>query len=258
MDTYNIYKYQGTGNDFVILDNRTNFFDKTNLDLVKRMCDRKFGIGADGLILIEDHPKYDFELIYFNSDGTQSFCGNGSRCGVAFAHKLQLIKHDTTFSAIDGVHKAKLEGDLIHLEMGNVSRIKHINEDNFLFTGSPHYIRYTDDIDAIDLIKEAHTIRYNKHFKEKGTNVNFVQPSEDGIAIRTYERGVEDETLSCGTGATAAALSAHVKYELPSPIKIKVKGGELSIAFEQKSNGKFHNIWLIGPATHVFTALIEL
>jgi len=245
-------KYQGTGNDFVMIDNRTNVFDKTNLELVTKLCDRKFGIGADGLILIENHPEVDFEMIYFNADGTKSFCGNGSRCAVSFANKLGIIELETKFIAIDGIHEAKIVGKEVHLKMGDISKIETGKDYYFLDTGSPHYIKYKNNISEIDIIKSAHKIRYNERFSAEGTNVNFVEKQSNSLKMRTYERGVEDETLSCGTGATAVALSASLKLGMDSPIKINVPGGELKIKFTKINETTFEYIWLIGPAEFVF------
>lgn len=245
-------KYQGTGNDFVIIDNRELVFDKSNIELVIDICDRKFGVGADGLILIENHSEYDFELVYFNADGTTSFCGNGSRCGVAFANKLGIIDDKTTFIAIDGVHEAKIIAGNVHLKMGDVSEMEIEKDYFYLNTGSPHYIKYKENIAEIDIVSLAKEIRYNDRFKAEGTNVNFVEKCGALLKMRTYERGVEDETLSCGTGATAVALSASVKLNMPSPINIKVVGGELKIQFTKINNYTFENIWLIGGATFVF------
>lgn len=254
----NFFKYQGTGNDFVMIDNRESIFDKNNLELVSRLCDRKFGIGADGLILIENHESLDFDLIYFNADGTKSFCGNGSRCAVAFAKYLNIIKSNTTFNAIDGIHEAIIHGDIVELKMGNVEMIEKGGDYFFINTGSPHYIEYKDDIQKLDIIQEAHKIRYNSRFREQGTNVNYVQKNNNTLEIRTYERGVEDETLSCGTGATAVALSGALKHSMESPIAIKVQGGDLKIKFNKLSDQKFNDIWLIGKAESVYSGEIEV
>lgn len=258
MKTYSFYKYQGTGNDFVILDNRANVFDNSDLKLVQQICDRKFGIGADGLILIENHDTLDFDLVYFNSDGSKSFCGNGSRCGVAFAKKLGIINDETTFNAIDGVHYAMIKGDQVHLKMNDVNGVEFIDDDYFLNTGSPHYNKYVDHIHEVNIIDEAHQIRYNNRFKAEGTNINFIEKTDQGVAIRTYERGVEDETLSCGTGATAVALTSSSKFQLESPINVKVQGGELTISFDKINDQKFENIWLIGEAKLVFSGTITV
>lgn len=252
------YKYQGTGNDFVIIDNRELLFDKRNLALVKKLCDRKFGIGADGLILIENHPSLDFDLIYFNLDGSQSFCGNGSRCGVAFAKFLGIIEDATTFNAIDGVHEAKIKDNLVYLKMNDVTEVE-VGEDYFFTnTGSPHYIKYVTDLDEVNIISDAHKVRYNDRFKTEGTNVNFVEIEDEKVCMRTYERGVEDETLSCGTGATAVALATAIKHGAKSPINIKVVGGDLKISFDKTTDNSFSNIWLIGEVKQVFKGEITI
>ncbi|MGB1040346.1 MAG: diaminopimelate epimerase [Flavobacteriales bacterium] len=253
------YKYQGTGNDFVMIDNRELLLDKSDISIAKQLCDRRFGIGADGLILIENHPNADFDMIYFNGDGTQSFCGNGSRCAVSFANFLGIINNETTFNAIDGMHDATFNNEKVELKMGDVSSIEKDEDYFFIHTGSPHYIEYRDDISDLDIVTEAHKIRYNDRFREEGTNVNYVQKqSDNSLKMRTYERGVEGETLSCGTGATAVALSGVINYQLSSPISIHVPGGELSIKFNQVSEEKFEDIWLIGPAVQVFEGVVEI
>lgn len=253
------YKYQGTGNDFVMIDNRNKLIDKKDLTIAQQLCDRKFGIGADGLILIETHAEFDFEMIYFNADGTQSFCGNGSRCAVAFARELGIIQDSTKFMAIDGGHEANISGDKVELKMGDNPAFEENEDFFFIETGSPHYIQYRESVSEIDLIPEAHKIRYNSRFEAKGTNVNYVERLRDNsLKMRTYERGVEDETLSCGTGATAVALSGASKFDLVSPISIHVPGGKLEIKFNKISRNLFDDIWLIGPANKVFEGTISI
>jgi diaminopimelate epimerase len=253
------YKYQGTGNDFVMIDNREGLVDKSNLELVKKLCDRRFGIGADGFILIEPCKQADFDMIYFNADGTQSFCGNGSRCAVAFAKFLGIIENKTRFNAIDGIHEATIVDQTVELKMGNVPDIEQTQDFFYIHTGSPHYIEYRRDISEIDIVLEAQKIRYNDRFKTGGTNVNFVEKKKGNtIKMRTYERGVEGETLSCGTGATAVALSGAIKFQLTSPIAIHVPGGELAVKFTQDSENQFSDIWLIGPAIQVFKGDVEV
>lgn len=253
------YKYQGTGNDFVMIDNRKLTFPADDEALVKQLCDRRMGIGADGLILLQDHPDYDFEMVYFNADGRLgSMCGNGARCTVRFAKQLGVIEDVACFLAADGEHQASIERDEIHLKMNDVQGVEKIGEDYYLNTGSPHYIRFVDDVENLDVYTEGRAIRYNDRFKAVGTNVNFVQRlGENEIFVRTYERGVEDETLSCGTGVTAAALVAGIKG-MQSPLKVKVLGGELQVAFERNSDGSFKYIYLIGPARLVFTGSITI
>lgn len=249
------YKYQGTGNDFVMIDNRLEKIARTDLDFVRKWCDRKFGIGADGLILIENHPDHDFEMIYFNSDGSMSFCGNGSRCAVRFASFLGIIEKNAQFLAIDGVHQAHIdENNWVHLKMGNVSAIESIGDDLYLDTGSPHYIRFVPSVMELNILSEAQEIRYNDRFSKVGTNVNFVEIRQESLLIRTYERGVEGETLSCGTGATAVALgyadSTHMQNG-NHRIALETMGGDLAIAFHKTGN-QFNDIRLIGPAEQVF------
>lgn len=252
------YKYQGTGNDFVMVDNRKLNFPAEDEELVKHLCDRRKGIGADGLILLQDHPDYDFEMVYYNADGrVGSMCGNGARCTVRFARQLGVIEDVACFLAADGEHQASVERDLIQLKMNDVKSIEQIGLDYYLNTGSPHYVRFVDDAEQLDVFEEGRAVRYNERFSEVGTNVNFVQRlSENEIFVRTYERGVEDETLSCGTGVTACALVAKLNG-MQSPIKVKVLGGELEVAFEQQEEGGFKQIYLIGPAKLVFTGTIS-
>ena len=251
-------KYQGTGNDFIIIDNRKKGIDHEDLNLIKRLCDRKFGIGADGLILIEDNQEYDFEMVYFNPDGTQSLCGNGSRCAVRFASSLGIIKNVTKFLTIEGPLDAQIDRNNIRLKMPDVNGISTTrNQDLFINTGSPHYIRFVEDLKIIDVNQVGREIRNSLEFMPGGTNVNFVQLKEpDHISVRTYERGVENETLSCGTGVTASALAAGLKMK-NGEIQIKTPGGDLMVQFEQVEKGLFRNIFLIGPAEKVFEGTID-
>lgn len=252
------YKYQGTGNDFVMIDDRTESIDLGNLDLVRKLCDRKFGIGADGLIAIRNHQDFDFEMIYFNADGSQSMCGNGARCAVAFSSYLGIVNGKTRFLAIDGPHEAVLTGDQVELLMGDVKEISPKLNDFFVNTGSPHHIRFVDKAKEYPVFEEGKAIRNDIDYAPAGTNVNFVEPvSPDEIFVRTYERGVEDETLSCGTGVTAAALVYGNKQQ-KSHIKINTLGGKLSVKFHSNPDGTFSKIWLIGPAEQVFSGKINL
>ncbi len=247
-------KYQGTGNDFVIIDNRNSFFPKEDAKLIYTLCDRRFGIGADGLILLEKHSDLDFRMVYYNADGNESsMCGNGGRCIVAFAHTLGVIGLSTVFEAIDGMHEARIEGANVHLKMQDVSEIKKADTYMFLDTGSPHHIELTDNLKALDIKTQGGKIRNSNLYGSEGSNVNFVsQTDNDTFAVRTYERGVEDETLSCGTGVTAVALAMHaIEKTSNHHVKLLVEGGELEVSFE-KNGEVYSNIHLIGPATHVF------
>lgn len=252
------YKYQATGNDFVMIDNREGKIHLTKEQIV-RICDRKFGVGADGLMLIEKHPNLNFNLEYFNSDGSQSLCGNGSRAAVHFASQLGLVNGKTVFEAYDGPHDAELlPAEIIRLKMSDVNGVKTFGDDFFINTGSPHYIRFVTNLQQYPVFEEGKKIRYSEAFKPGGTNVNFVELlSDNRIYVRTYERGVENETLSCGTGVTAAALAASVKG-YTSPVFIKTLGGELSVEFKSGQSGTFSEIFLVGPAKMVFEGHLEL
>jgi diaminopimelate epimerase len=252
------YKYQGTGNDFIMIDNRSEFFPKAAVALIERLCDRRFGIGADGLILLENDSDTDFRMVYYNSDGNQSsMCGNGGRCLVAFAKSLGIIKDATTFIATDGLHHATiLENGAVSLQMKDVLDVKIESEYVFLNTGSPHHVTMVNDLQNKDIKKDGAAIRYSDLYGKEGSNVNFVsQLGDANFRLRTYERGVEDETYSCGTGVTAAALSYAIMKNLErGEIYVSTRGGDLSVTFEHKKSG-FVNIWLNGPAEFVFNGL---
>jgi diaminopimelate epimerase len=252
------FKYQATGNDFVLMDNRDGGLSFSKAE-IEKICDRKFGVGADGLMLIEKHPTLDFNLAYYNSDGSQSLCGNGSRAAVHFASTLGVLNGKTTFNAYDGAHGAELlPSGIVRLKMNDVSAIQKIGDDYFINTGSPHYIRFVTNIKDYPVYEEGKKIRYSDTYKPGGTNVNFVELLPDNtIFVRTYERGVEDETLSCGTGVTAAALAASFKG-YSSPISIKTLGGDLSVEFKTGQTVTFQEIYLVGPAKMVFEGHLEL
>lgn len=253
------YKYQGTGNDFVVIDNRDNIVDVKDAKLAPKLCDRKFGIGSDGLILIHNHSDYDFEMIFFNPDGSQSMCGNGSRCAVMFAHHLGIIQEETTFLSTDGVHTAKISGDIVSLSIKDVApqAIESFDDHQTINTGSPHYVLFTSNVKGKDVKQEGASIRYSDTFKNEGINVNFVEKQvDDSIIVRTYERGVEDETLSCGTGVTACAI-AHVMHGGHSPVKIHTLGGDLNVSCVLKDGGA-EEVFLTGPAMKVFEGTIIL
>jgi len=247
------YKYQGTGNDFVVIDDREETFPITQ-KLIADLCHRRFGVGADGLMLLQNAEGYDFRMVYFNSDGTEgSMCGNGGRCLVRFAHDLGIIGESTLFIATDGEHEARVTPEVISLKMIDVNQIERTEKYDFMNTGSPHYVEYTDDLKNLDVYSKGKSIRYNEPFVSKGgTNVNFVEVlSDNQLEVRTYERGVEDETYACGTGVTACALSANARFGFEKAIDIKVMGGNLRIEFNRTENG-YDNIFLIGPAVQVF------
>jgi len=252
-------KYQGTGNDFVVLDNRDGAYDGLTLEQVAFLCDRKFGIGSDGLMMLENADGFDFKMRYYNADGQEgSMCGNGGRCLVQFAHDKGIIKQSYQFTASDGPHDAIiLDNGLIKLKMQDVHGVEVNGTDKILNTGSPHFIQYVDGVKEVDVFQQGRNIRYSESFKEAGINVNFVERVGNGIKIRTYERGVENETLSCGTGATAAALASSEKMG-PQLTNVEVEGGALQIAFDRIGNQEFNNIWLIGPAQFVYSGTIEI
>ncbi|MEO1262221.1 MAG: diaminopimelate epimerase [Bacteroidota bacterium] len=250
-------KYQGTGNDFVMIDNR----EKPHLTinetaLIEQICNRKFGIGADGLILLQNKQGFDFEMIYFNADGRQSsMCGNGGRCIVAFAKELGIIEQNCHFMAIDGEHEAVIhENGWVDLKIGNVPNVEQGDGYFILDTGSPHYVVFVEDLSDINVVESGQLIRYSDRFRKEGINVNFVEKEPSGVVVGTYERGVENETLSCGTGVTAAAIATFLKDGSTGKkeIPIGTKGGHLKVKLE-RNNGIFQNIWLCGPATKVFS-----
>jgi len=254
-------KYHGTGNDFILIDDRQQSFDISNTRLVREMCSRRFGIGADGLILLREKEGFDFEMVYFNSDGNLStMCGNGGRCIVKFAFSLGLFEQHCIFIAVDGAHQGQvLADDQIKIKMGDVKGIVNNNNHYILDTGSPHYVLPIPQMSEIDIKKEGAKIRYSKNYEKEGINVNFLELNENNIGVATYERGVEDETFSCGTGVTAAAL---VAFELnpqnyQSPVSIQTKGGTLSVFFQKESDHHYTDIWLEGPVIKTFTGVWE-
>lgn len=251
------YKYQGTGNDFIIIDNRENIFPVDNNKLVAKLCDRKFGIGADGLILLENDASVDFKMIYFNADGnTSTMCGNGGRCLVAFAKYLNIIEEETTFNAIDGLHYARIKDGQVSLQMIDVNEIKTKPNASFLNTGSPHHVQIVENLKEFNVFEEGAKLRYGL-YGASGSNINFVeQINEESFSVRTYERGVEDETLSCGTGVTAVAIAMHnAGIAKKDTISIHVLGGHLKVSFTK--NGGYTDVFLNGPADFVFKGEIE-
>ncbi len=254
------YKYQGTGNDFVILDNRKEQYSQLSKKQVAFLCDRRFGIGADGLMFLSKHADYDFEMIYYNADGRPaSMCGNGGRCLVKFASDMGIIQTTYNFIAVDGLHEASVETDgTVSLKMNDVETIREISGHYILNTGSPHYVKIMDDVMHVDVFKKGREIRYSREFEAEGINVNFVeQKGNDKLIVRTYERGVEDETFSCGTGVTAAALVCSHNDSGFNRVEVQTKGGHLSVEYDKIGN-RYKNIWLSGPAEKVFEGIIQL
>ena len=261
MKTIYFSKYQGTGNDFVMLNNIYGEYDFISVDHVQRICNRRFGIGGDGLILLENHPQYDFKMVYYNSDGNESsMCGNGGRCLVAFAKQIGVIDYKAQFEAIDGYHFAEIdENGIVALQMKDVEVINEYEKYTFLNTGSPHHVQLVDDLVAMDVKTEGAKIRYSDLYGAAGSNVNFVNQLANSIfAVRTYERGVEDETLSCGTGVTAVAIAMHKAGKVKNNvIDLHVEGGKLKVQFDV-DHGRYSNVFLLGPATFVFDGKINL
>ncbi len=246
------FKYQGTGNDFVMIDNRGREFNDTQ-ENIAHICHRRFGVGADGLILIENADGYDFKMRYFNADGAEgSMCGNGGRCAVRFAADLGIFQDQTRFIAVDGEHHARLHEDGVSLRMMDVNGIEDLEEGHFLDTGSPHLVIFTDATDHVDVKEHGAAIRYSDYWKNRGgVNVNFVQVVDPThLKVRTYERGVEDETYSCGTGVTAAAIASHLRQSAGTDVQILTLGGELNVSF--RPGEKISEIILSGPAKQVF------
>ncbi|MDH5476528.1 MAG: diaminopimelate epimerase, partial [Cyclobacteriaceae bacterium] len=246
MSTIKFHKYQATGNDFIMIDNRERIFPSNNIELVKKICDRKFGIGSDGLILIEPSDQSDFTMNFYNPDGSKSLCGNGSRCAVNFSKSLGIIEDETTFMAFDGIHHATIDGDIVNFEMHDVQNVTHMSDGMFLDTGSPHYTQFIAKVDGFDVVEEGRKIRYGGLFHKEGVNVNFIQiKNENEIYVRTYERGVENETLSCGTGVTASVISAGFKG-VGNNVDIITLGGKLNVTYKKNDEGVFNNIVLSG------------
>lgn len=252
MASEHFYKYQGTGNDFIMFDGRQEIPDFSQSDIAK-LCHRRFGIGADGLIILAAEENYDFRMIYYNSDGREStMCGNGGRCIAQFAHDLGL-GNQFKFIAIDGPHKAVVETNQVSLQMIDVAEVNKIENDYFTDTGSPHHVVMSENVQDLEIIEKARAIRYNEHYGAEGVNVNFIKGSGQNWEMRTYERGVEDETYSCGTGVTAAALVAHKSGQIQeSPVYMKTKGGHLELHFKHEAERGYFDIWLKGPAKKVF------
>lgn len=265
------YKYQGTGNDFIVLDNREGHF---SLDerIIAQLCDRRFGVGGDGLMLLENAPNYDFRMVYYNADGNESsMCGNGGRCLVAFAKKLGIFTQKTRFLAVDGAHEAVFLADnRVSLKMQDVQDVAMDGMDFVLNTGSPHFVRMVYDAKTVQVVQEGRKVRNSDRYKAEGINVNFVSRKGNGIVVTTYERGVEDETLSCGTGVTAAAIAAFLYQKMAAKkvheygnmtdeqqVEIETKGGALAVSFQLEPTGSLTNVWLTGAAELVFEGFLD-
>lgn len=256
----NFHKYQGTGNDFILIDQYNEAQFDLSTEQLAQLCDRRFGIGADGVMYIRKIAGYDFEMIYFNSDGRPStMCGNGGRCIVRFAHDLGIITDQTTFMAVDGVHAASITAEVVALGMIDVNEINKNESAYVLDTGSPHFIQHVASQDElVNIVPFGKSIRYNETYSKQGINVNTVfEISPSNISMATYERGVEDETYSCGTGVTAAAIVQGVLHPSVNKVNVKTKGGDLSVTFDRNQN-LFVDIKLIGPAQPVFKGTIHI
>ncbi len=254
------YKYQGAGNDFILIDNRNGLFDHTNQTLIQHLCDRRFGIGADGLMLLQDTENFDFQMVYFNADGREgSMCGNGGRCIVAFARDLGIIENKTAFLAVDGEHHAIIHHDQVDLGMIDVHQVQHDEKAYVLHTGSPHYVVSVENLKELDVYSEGYAIRNNSTYQREGINVNFTEKEGEGYFLRTFERGVEDETYACGTGATATAMAMAYQegWNGNLQIPIRVMGGQLYVSFD-KNGEHFTNVLLKGPATFVYEGNITV
>lgn len=260
--TLPFHKYQGTGNDFIVIDNRKNTYSFLTTDQIRRLCDRRTGVGADGLMLLNEKTGYDFEMKYYNADGREgSMCGNGGRCIVKFAYHLGIHRDMYKFLAVDGEHEAEIDPDgIVSLHMQDVEKIRKVRGDFVLNTGSPHYVKIVNDVMDIDVYNKGRDIRYSKDYEEKGINVNFVEQMHevDQILVRTYERGVEDETFSCGTGVTAAALVCYHNENGYNDVEVKTLGGKLTVEFDRLDDDRYVNIWLCGPAEKVFEGTVSI
>ena len=252
-------KYQANGNDFIIFKNFSQNFPKKQIT-VKELCSRRFGIGADGVIFIENCEESDFKMVYYNSDGRLgSFCGNGARCSAKFASDEKIISNQTNFMAYDGIHQCKIDKNMVHLSMKSIVDIKKVRGDIIIDSGSPHYIKIVQNVRKVNVLENGRKIRNDKLFGSEGINVNFVQiKSNNKYIIRTYERGVENETLSCGTGATAVAVAMHYSNKTSSnKIEINSKGGMLRVEFNENEK-KYNDIFLIGLVRKIFVGEIKI
>jgi len=254
------FKYQGTGNDFIVFDDRKRLFPSDDRALIAKLCHRKRGIGSDGILLIQESTEADLHVDFLNPDGSRSFCGNGSRCAIRFAEQLGMVKDACTFMASDGLHQARIHPDRVEISMRDVTEVIHREEDLELYTGSPHLIKRVKSVASLDVQSIGSAIRYNERYKQEGININFIELTDrdSELHIRTYERGVEGETLSCGTGVTAAVLSEAYRNGLSSgETTVHSRGGVLSVRFK-KIDGQFTDVWLSGPAVMVFSGEVDV
>lgn len=251
------YKFQGTGNDFIMIDDREESFDMNDESLIKSLCERRFGIGADGLILLRNHENYSFEMIFFNSTGAKStFCGNGGRCVLSFAHFLEIFEEKCEFMAFDGVHEGSVKGDMVSLKMVDVTEVNVREDSVVLDTGSPHLVKVVENVKSINVMNKGKKLRFSNEFGDYGINVNFAEVN-DGISIRTYERGDEIESLSCGTGSVATAIALYEIEKIDNTnVSINTTGGTLEVSF-QHDGKSYVNIWLSGEASMVYSGEFE-
>lgn len=255
------HKYHGTGNDFIMIDTRNSRFSPPGPDIISWLCDRRLGIGADGLVTIHPHENLDFMMKYYNSDGYEgSMCGNAGRCAMVFASKLDIVDQSARFEAFDGIHEGWITSDhTVKLTMLPVSAVRYFGDHYELDTGSPHYVKFTDSVEKKDIRAKGAAIRYSQLYKKEGINVNFVSFYKDGIYVRTYERGVEDETLSCGTGNIASAICAAIQTKSDNHSYIVyTRGGILLVSFNRTGEEHFDNITLEGPVKFVFEGDVEV
>jgi diaminopimelate epimerase len=258
--TFEFHKYHGTGNDFILISDPSSGFPGDNVELIRHLCERRFGIGADGLILIRKYPDMDFRMVYYNADGREgSMCGNGGRCAVAFAYRMGLCGEASTFMAADGTHLAKIiDPDHIQLKLRSVSDVRVLSDHYELDTGSPHYVTFVKAVEEVDVYTLGRRIRLSNAFRAKGINVNFVEQEPGRIFVRTYERGVENETWSCGTGVVASAICAAMRHPSePSGYQVRTRGGDLHVSFRREGENQFRNIILEGPAEFVYQGSFE-
>jgi diaminopimelate epimerase len=256
MADLSFFKYQGTGNDFVIIDNRQSVFGADNPELITRLCDRKFGIGSDGLILINPSAEYDFEMVYFNADATRAGCGNGARCAVHLAHRLNIVGREARFAMEGQAYRAYVEDSRVRIRMADVPRVEAFPDGYLLHTGTRHFVRLVAGLDDYDVVGQGRPLRYDPRFRPEGANINFVEADNQEVHMRIYEKGVEDETLSSGTGATAVALALAYARQQPSPVAVRTRGGVLDISFTKLDANSFTKVYMAGPAQMVFQGTV--